>query len=148
MALVIEFVCDLPNGVHARPASHVEKQCNAFAAQIEWLNSRTGRKGDAKSALAIIGTGTIKGDACQLTISGSDEKEAHLQLEKWLRDAFPLCDEPIAQPAITVAEPLPESLTRLNPTLFHAKSVCAGSDCGILPPLTSLDLNKINNAAD
>ena len=30
MALVIEFICDLPNGVHARPASLVETLCNTF----------------------------------------------------------------------------------------------------------------------
>ncbi|WP_409033657.1 HPr family phosphocarrier protein, partial [Klebsiella pneumoniae] len=24
MALIVEFICELPNGVHARPASHVE----------------------------------------------------------------------------------------------------------------------------
>lgn len=145
MALVIEFVCDLPHGVHARPASQIEKQCNAFASQIEWINNRTGRKGDAKSALAVIGTGTIKGDICQLIIAGTDEKDAHLQLEKWFREAFPLCDEPLEQPTVTVAEPLPESLTRLNPTFFPAKSVCAGSASGILTPLISLDLNKMSN---
>ena len=40
MALVIEFICDLPNGVHARPASLVETLCNRFIAAIEW---RTGQ---------------------------------------------------------------------------------------------------------
>ncbi|STM18733.1 multiphosphoryl transfer protein 2 [includes phosphoenolpyruvate-protein phosphotransferase);phosphocarrier protein Hpr; fructose-like specific PTS system EIIA component] [Escherichia coli] len=25
MALIVEFICELPNGVHARPASHVER---------------------------------------------------------------------------------------------------------------------------
>ena len=24
MALIVEFICELPNGVHARPASHNE----------------------------------------------------------------------------------------------------------------------------
>ena len=54
MALVVEFTCELPNGVHARPASHVETLCNTFVSQIEWHNLRTDRKGDAKSALALI----------------------------------------------------------------------------------------------
>lgn len=27
MALIVEFICELPNGVHARPASHVETLC-------------------------------------------------------------------------------------------------------------------------
>jgi phosphotransferase system HPr-like phosphotransfer protein len=45
MALVVEFTCELPNGVHARPASHVETLCNTFISQIEWHNLRTDRKG-------------------------------------------------------------------------------------------------------
>jgi len=38
MALIVEFTCELPNGVHARPASHVETLCNTFNADIEWHN--------------------------------------------------------------------------------------------------------------
>ncbi len=33
MALIVEFICELPNGVHARPASHVETLCN----MLDWL---------------------------------------------------------------------------------------------------------------
>lgn len=35
MPLIVEFTCELPNGVHARPASHVETLCNTFTSQIE-----------------------------------------------------------------------------------------------------------------
>ena len=31
MALIVEFTCELPNGVHARPASHIEVQHLYFA---------------------------------------------------------------------------------------------------------------------
>jgi fructose-specific PTS system IIA-like component len=37
-------------------------------------------------------------------------------------------------------QPVPESLSRLNPTLFHALPVCAGSAGGRLTHLKSLDL--------
>ena len=84
MALVVEFTCELPNGVHARPASHVETLCNTFTSQIEWHNLRTDRKGNAKSALALIGTDTLAGDSCQLLISGADEQAAHQRLSQWL----------------------------------------------------------------
>lgn len=69
MALIVEFTCELPNGVHARPASHIETQCNTFTSHIEWHNLRTERRGNAKSALALIGTDTLAGDSCQLLIS-------------------------------------------------------------------------------
>jgi multiphosphoryl transfer protein len=72
MAQVLKFICDLSNGVHARPASLVETRCNTFSSTVEWLNTRSTRRGNAKSALAIIGTDTIKGDECQLIISGDD----------------------------------------------------------------------------
>ena len=97
MALIVEFTCELPNGVHARPASHVETLCNTFTSHIEWHNLRTDRKGNAKSALALIGTDTLAGDPCQLLITGADEADAHQRLSLWLRDEFPHCDAPLAE---------------------------------------------------
>jgi len=148
MALVVEFTCELPNGVHARPASHVETLCNTFMSQIEWHNLRTDRKGDAKSALALIGTDTLSGDACRLVISGDDEQHAHQRLEQWLREEFPHCDAPLEAAVTTELDPLPESLTRLRPTLFRALPVCSGSAQGILTLLTSLDLNALTDLPD
>ncbi|WP_336239602.1 phosphoenolpyruvate--protein phosphotransferase [Enterobacter chuandaensis] len=148
MALVVEFTCELPNGVHARPASHVETLCNTFVSQIEWHNLRTDRKGDAKSALALIGTDTLAGDPCRLAICGEDEQHAHQRLEQWLREEFPHCDAPLEGVISTELEPLPESLTRLNPTLFRATPVCSGSGQGILTVLTSLDLNVLTDLPD
>ena len=148
MALVVEFTCELPNGVHARPASHVETLCNTFSSQIEWHNLRTGRKADARSALALIGTDTLAGDACRLVIQGEDEQNVHQQLEHWIREEFPHCDSPLAETITTELDPLPESLTRLNPTLFRAMPVCSGSAQGILTLLTSLDLNALTDLPD
>ena len=145
MALVVEFTCDLPNGVHARPASHVETLCNSFTSQIVWHNLRSGRKGSAKSALALIGTDTLAGDACRLLITGADEQDAHQQLERWFKEEFPHCDAPLAAAINTELSPLPESLTRLNPTLFRALAVCSGSAQGVLTLLTSLDLNALTD---
>ncbi|EHK0946518.1 phosphoenolpyruvate--protein phosphotransferase [Citrobacter farmeri] len=143
MALIVEFTCELPNGVHARPASHVETLCNTFTSHIEWHNLRTDRKGNAKSALALIGTDTLAGDHCQLLITGADEADAHQRLSQWLRDEFPLCDAPLAEVNNSELEPLPASLTHLNPQLFRARSVCSGSAGGILTLLSSLDLNAL-----
>ena len=148
MALVVEFTCELPNGVHARPASHVETLCNTFISQIEWHNLRTDRKGNAKSALALIGTDTLAGDACRLVIHGEDEQSAHQQLEQWLREEFPHCDAPLAGAPNTELDPLPESLTRLDPTLFRALPVCSGSARGVLTLLTSLDLKALTDLPD
>ena len=148
MALVVEFTCELPNGVHARPASHVETLCNTFISQIEWHNLRTDRKGNAKSALAVIGTDTLAGDACRLVIQGEDEQNAYQQLEQWLREEFPHCDAPLAEAINIERDPLPESLARLNPMLFRALPVCSGSAQGVLTLLASLDLNALSDLAE
>ncbi|MGU3525667.1 phosphoenolpyruvate--protein phosphotransferase [Enterobacteriaceae bacterium C23F] len=145
MAQVVEFSCTLPNGVHARPASHIEKQCNAFASTMEWHNLRSGRKGNAKSALAVIGTDTLHGDACQLSIEGEDEDAAWQALSTWLHDEFPHCDSPLEHGNTQELAPLPESLTRLSPTLIVAQPVCSGSAGGVLTALTSLDLNTLTD---
>ncbi|CAM4326089.1 MULTISPECIES: phosphoenolpyruvate--protein phosphotransferase [Lelliottia] len=148
MSLVVEFICELPNGVHARPASCVETLCNTFSSKIEWHNLRTDRTGDAKSALALIGTDTLTGDSCRLIITGEDEQSAFERLAQWLKVEFPHCDAPLAAAISTDLDPLPESLTRLNPTLFRALPVCSGSDRGVLTLLTSLDLNALTSLPD
>ena len=148
MSLVVEFICELPNGVHARPASCVETLCNTFSSKIEWHNLRTDRTGDAKSALALIGTDTLTGDSCRLIITGEDEQSAFERLAQWLKVEFPHCDAPLAAAISTDLAPLPESLTRLNPTLFRALPVCSGSDRGVLTLLTSLDLNALTSLPD
>ena len=145
MAQVVEFCCPLPNGVHARPASLVEALCNTFTSTIEWHNLRSGRQGNAKSALAIIGTDTLNGDTCRLHIHGSDEEAARQKLSEWLEQEFPHCDAPLEQPDAQELIALPESLLRLNPTLFPARPVCSGSAGGILTGLTSLDLNTLSD---
>ena len=143
MALVIDFICELPNGVHARPASQIETLCNAFASEVEWRNLRSQRRGDAKSALALVGTDTLKGDNCQLVISGGDEQAAWERLTVFINDEFPHCDAPLETTPATDQTPLPLSLAHLNPTLFPGKPVCAGSAGGVLTPLRSPDLNSL-----
>ncbi|GAL13795.1 phosphoenolpyruvate-protein phosphotransferase of PTS system [Vibrio astriarenae] len=89
------FSCELPNGVHARPASHVEALCNQFSSDITWQNKRTGMSGNAKSVLSLIGTDTLLGDECLITINGQDEDSAINQLKQFIVNEFPHCDAPL-----------------------------------------------------
>lgn len=143
MALDLTIICDLPNGVHARPASQIETLCNTFISSIEWHNLRTARSGDAKSALALIGTGTVEGDKCHITISGTDEAVAFERLKRFFEDEFAQCDAPLPTAEESEQLAIPESLSRLNPTLFRGRSVCTGSAEGLLTPLRSLDLHDL-----
>ncbi|MDG2609133.1 HPr family phosphocarrier protein, partial [Vibrio parahaemolyticus] len=90
------FSCELPNGVHARPASHVEAVCNSFDSSITWQNQRTGMSGNAKSVLSLISTDTLLGDECLITIEGQDEDNALTQLKQFITNEFPHCDAPLA----------------------------------------------------
>ena len=53
------FICELPNGVHARPANVIKDLADEFLCEITWTNERTNAHGDAKSVLSIISTGTV-----------------------------------------------------------------------------------------
>ncbi|MWL49983.1 HPr family phosphocarrier protein, partial [Escherichia coli] len=55
--LTIQFLCPLPNGLHARPAWELKEQCSQWQSEITFFNHRQNAKADAKSSLALIGTG-------------------------------------------------------------------------------------------
>ncbi|MBV1543744.1 hypothetical protein J0O70_14910, partial [Listeria monocytogenes] len=55
------------------------------------------------------------------------------------------CDAPLAEVKSDELEPLPVSLTNLNPQIIRARTVCSGSAGGILTPISSLDLNALSN---
>ncbi len=73
--LTIQFLCPLPNGLHARPAWELKEQCSQWQSEITFINHRQNAKADAKSSLALIGSGTLFNDSCSLNISGSDEEQ-------------------------------------------------------------------------
>ncbi|GHL73640.1 hypothetical protein ECZU34_13880 [Escherichia coli] len=82
--LTIQFLCPLPNGIHARPAWELKEQCSQWQSEITFINHRQNAKADAKSSLALIGTGTLFNDSCSLNISGSDEEQARRVLEEYI----------------------------------------------------------------
>ena len=83
--LTIQFLCPLPNGLHARPAWELKEQCSQWQSEITFINHRQNAKADAKSSLALIGTGTLFNDGCSLNISGSDEEQARRVLEEYIQ---------------------------------------------------------------
>lgn len=87
--LTIQFLCPLPNGLHARPAWELKEQCSQWQSEITFINHRQNAKADAKSSLALIGTGTLFNDSCSLNISGSDEEQARRVLEEYIQARLP-----------------------------------------------------------
>ena len=133
MPLEHRFVCPLPNGLHARPASALEAVARRFAATITLRNERTGQIADARSVLSLVGAGVLDHDPCLLTIGGADESTALAALETFLRDTFPHCDD--ALPVSTApagALSLPPCLRETDGTFRRGTAVVPGIGQGRL----------------
>ncbi|SUX72443.1 multiphosphoryl transfer protein 1 [includes phosphoenolpyruvate-protein phosphotransferase;phosphocarrier protein Hp; fructose-like phosphotransferase enzyme IIA component] [Citrobacter freundii] len=130
--LTIQFLCPLPNGLHARPAWELKEQCSLWQSEVIFLNHRQNARADAKSSLALIGTGTLFNDSCSLTITGRDEEQARRALEEYLQHRFIDSDSVQPTPAELAAHPLPRSLIRLNPDLLYGTVLAGGVGAGSL----------------
>lgn len=92
MSLALDFICPLPNGVHARPAGALAKAARGFKSEVTLTNSRTGQSANSKSVLAVVSAGIRHSDACRLSVNGSDEAEAMTVLSRFLSNDLPRCD--------------------------------------------------------
>lgn len=143
MTQTLTFTCELPNGVHARPASHVEQLCNTFVADIKWENTRTGNIANAKSVLSLIGTDTLQGDECIITVSGEDEAQAIERITHFIKTEFPHCDEALETTEETGDfAPLPRNLSNLNPAIVRGHSVSSGLGRGKLIQAGGINFDK------
>ncbi|EEZ0331592.1 phosphoenolpyruvate--protein phosphotransferase [Escherichia coli] len=105
-------------------------------------NHRQNAKADAKSSLALIGTGTLFNDSCSLNISGSDEEQARRVLEEYIQVRFIDSDSIQPTQAELTAHPLPRSLSRLNPDLLYGNVLASGVGVGTLTLLQSDSLDS------
>jgi len=130
--LTIQFLCPLPNGLHARPAWELKEQCSQWQSDILFINHRQNARADAKSSLALIGTATLFNDSCSLTITGGDEEQARRALEDYIQHRF--IDSDSVQPTAVelAAHPLPRSLARLHPDLLYGNVLANGVGVGEL----------------
>ncbi|MEX3020133.1 phosphoenolpyruvate--protein phosphotransferase [Kluyvera sp. STS39-E] len=128
--LTIQFLFPLPNGLHARPAWELKEQCSQWRSEITFINHRQNARVDAKSSLALIGTGTLFNDSCSLTITGCDEEQARRMLEEYLQYRFIDSDSVQPTAAELAAHPLPRSLTHLNPDLLYGNVLAGGVGSG------------------
>ncbi|MET2952874.1 phosphoenolpyruvate--protein phosphotransferase [Vibrio harveyi] len=141
------FSCELPNGVHARPASHVEAVCNSFDSSITWQNQRTGMSGNAKSVLSLISTDTLLGDECLITIEGQDEDNALTQLKQFITNEFPHCDAPLATTPQEDEnlDPLPRNFSNLNVAHIRGRSVSEGFGQGVLKAIGAINFDAFTD---
>ncbi len=119
MAREYSFPFPLPNGLHARPASHLEEAARPFRAEIALVNNQNGRRASTRNVLELVATDTNQNDPCRLVIKGADEDAAFAALSAYLDDGFLRCDDPlpVSAPSPDVV-PLSRSLRAAGLTDF------------------------------
>src|SRR5215470_4827715 len=97
MAPEFTFICPLPNGFHARPASHLASVANDFASDCSLTNLRNGSIANIKSVLSIIAADIRWNDECIMRIQGADEQTARSALRRFVEKDLPAYDEPLTE---------------------------------------------------
>ncbi|HVU34920.1 MAG TPA: phosphoenolpyruvate--protein phosphotransferase [Opitutaceae bacterium] len=128
----LSFSFPLPNGLHARPASHFAELVRRYQSAVTLQNDRTGRTANAASVLDLVGTDTRSGDACRLAISGPDEVQAAGALRRFVAAEFLHCDAPLVAERTAPAEVvIPRSLRAAGLAEYHVGEIaCAGIGTG------------------
>ncbi len=73
---ILPFYCELPNGIHARPASAIEQKQLVFN-QIFYFLIKANYAKPMQKCFALVGADVAVGDECYFTISGDDENLAY-----------------------------------------------------------------------
>jgi fructose-specific PTS system IIA-like component len=137
------FVCPLPNGLHARPASHLSGLANNFASDCVLTNRRSGAVADAKSVLSLIAADVRRGDECTLRVVGADEEAARAALQRFVADDLPLCDEPLPDArAQRRGLALPRALQSAGANFYPGLAVSRGVGLGKVVIIGGLSLPR------
>jgi fructose-specific PTS system IIA-like component len=128
VARAIDFPFPLPNGLHARPAAVLRDVATRFRSAITFVNRRSDRSADARSALALVATLTRHGDPCTLRIDGDDESAAAAVLQQLLDAELLASDEPtlVAAAPPPGGAPLPRSLAASGATVYRGAPASGG----------------------
>lgn len=125
MSELITYKCELKDGIHARPAGHIERLCNSFQAEVCWKNIRTGLEGRAKSALSLVATDTLFNDDCEITITGTDAAQAASKLAALL-NKLPQFEVATNEETQAPAGYLPRSLRETQPNYIQGSRISGG----------------------
>jgi multiphosphoryl transfer protein len=122
-----KFVCPLPNGLHARPASQLAEFASDFASDLSLTNLRTGIAANLKSTLAIISADVRSGDECFIRIVGTDETSASAALLSYITRDLPKSDEPLVESGSERnSGPLPRALLAAGARCHFGMGVSPG----------------------
>lgn len=82
---MVKVIIQSENGMHARPASKIVSECNAFQSEIFIVHN--GNKANARSIMNLLGLGVTKGDEVEVIAEGSDATDAEIKIAALLGEA-------------------------------------------------------------
>lgn len=138
----LPFRCELPNGIHARPASAIEQITVNFQSDIILFNQSKTRQANAKSVLALVGADVTIGDECYFTISGHDENLAYEKLKAFIEHEFIHCDAHMPQKDKQEQSIIPVYLSRTTSQIIRGDGVSQGIAKGKVVYIQPFDLQK------
>jgi len=143
MAPEFTFVCPLPNGFHARPASHLANVANDFISESVLTNLRNGSVANIKSVLSIIAADIRWNDECSVRVHGSDEQVASSALRRFVGKDLPAFDEPLTNvlPDPTTGR-LPRSLRSAGLKAYFGLPVSRGIARGRAVVLRTIEIQS------
>lgn len=143
----IEFICPLPNGVHARPAKEIELRASQFTADIKLINKTKNKVANAKSVLSLISADILLNDECCLEFSGVDEDSAQVFFSAFVKDELAIIDgeigeatEPTTQANSKLTKAIPVFLAQSAPKLLRGTVASTGIGHGRAVVIKQVDL--------
>ena len=118
------FTCELPNGLHARPASSLVRNTQQWHSSITLHNLRNRREANGKSVLSLIAADVGFHDTCTLVIEGKDAQEALKKIRQFVINELPACDSLLEESDDT--QWLPPSLLNIDLDACHGQSTGEG----------------------
>ncbi|MEN6371807.1 MAG: phosphoenolpyruvate--protein phosphotransferase [Armatimonadota bacterium] len=130
MSLEYTFICPLPNGLHARPASLFAEVVKGYKSRASLINERNGHEVNAASVLDLISADIRNNDRCCIRLSGDDEEKAHAAVVEFIKNTLPQCDEPLPETKPQGEIKIPRLLNGLSVSFVPGDVACAGIGIG------------------
>jgi phosphoenolpyruvate-protein phosphotransferase len=132
MAVDYRFKFPLPNGLHARPASHFEAVTSRFRSKITLISERTRVHANARSVLSMVSADVKFDDPCCIEVDGDDEQPALDAVRRFVHDELPNCDHQLPELPAEISDlRLPRSLSAAGLEQFvRGRAVCSGVGWG------------------
>jgi fructose-specific PTS system IIA-like component len=124
---VLRFTCDLPTGLHARPASLLAETARHHHAAVAITNETTGASAEARSVLSLIALDIQHGHSVLVEASGDDADDLLKAIKGLVDNHFgesltPGAPDAAAAPSVRVPVPI----QKLAAAIVPGRAVCSG----------------------